>query len=368
MNATATATETPLMRMAHTTPTDWWNDSSAIDELEYAIANGAVGATSNPPIVLEVLRAERERWRRRARELFAAAPRASEAWIAWTIVAEIAQRGAALLLPIFEATGGAKGRLSIQTDPGLYRDAAAMLDQAREFAALAPNMQVKLPVTVAGLRAIEDATCRGISVNATVNTTLAGAIAVADAVERGLARRAAGGDSADDVHSVCTVMVGRLDDWLKVVADREGLTLTPGAADWAGVAVFKRAYALFRERGYRTRLLAAAFRNHLHWSQLIGGNVILTMTHAWQVRFNASSLEVRSRIDDAVDERIVDELRRLLPDFHRAYEPDGLAIGELDGYGATVRTLRQFIGASAELEAVVRDFVLPDPDRPEALP
>jgi transaldolase len=237
-----------------------------------------------------------------------------------------------------------------------------MLLQASHFAGLAPNMQVKLPVTTAGLRAIEEATRRGISVNATVNTTLSGAIAVAEAVERGLDARKAAGASTDDVHPACTLMVGRLDDWLKVVAERERCSLTPGTLDWAGVAVFKRAYGLFRERGYRTRLLAAAFRSHLHWSQLMGADAILTMTHAWQTRFNASAIEVTSRIELPVGEAIVSELSQLA-DFRRAYEPNGLSLDEIDRYGATVRTLRQFIAASQELVGAVRDFVLPDPDR-----
>ena len=57
------ALETPLARMSRTTPTEYWNDSCAIAELEYAIANGAVGATSNPTIVGEVLRKELDTWR-----------------------------------------------------------------------------------------------------------------------------------------------------------------------------------------------------------------------------------------------------------------------------------------------------------------
>jgi transaldolase len=51
-----------------------------------------------------------------------------------------------------------------------------------------------------------------------------------------------------------------------------------------------------------------------------------------------------------------------VPDFRRAYEPDGLAVAEFDTYGATVRTLRGFIGSAHDLIAVVRDLMLPDPD------
>ena len=192
MVATRTASS-PLLETVATTPTDVWNDSCAAAELEYAISHGASGATSNPALVVDALRQEPEPWSRRVRELAAAHPAANEADLAWRIAEELAVRGASLLEPLFERTGGRQGRLSIQVNPALYRDTDAMLAQAARFAGLAPNIQVKLPVTTAGLAAIEEATARGIHVNATVNFTVPGAIAVAEAVERGLERWAAAG-------------------------------------------------------------------------------------------------------------------------------------------------------------------------------
>jgi transaldolase len=63
-----------------------------------------------------------------------------------------------------------------------------------------------------------------------------------------------------------------------------------------------------------------------------------------------------------VDEAIVTELGEQLPEFRLAYEPDGLALDELESYGATARTLRTFIAASHDLQARIRDIMLPDPD------
>jgi transaldolase len=71
-------------------------------------------------------------------------------------------------------------------------------------------------------------------------------------------------------------MVGRLDDWLKVVMEKENIAVDPGYLEWAGVAAFKKTYQIFRERGYRIRLLSAAFRNHMHWSEFIGGDVVIS--------------------------------------------------------------------------------------------
>lgn len=161
---------------------------------------------------------------------------------------------------------------------------------------------------------------------------------------------------------VCTLMVGRLEDWMKAVCARDGILVTPGHTDWAGVAVFKRAYGIYRDRGYRTRLLGGAFRNHLPWSQLVGGDIVLTIPPSWQRLLEASGMEVRPRIDEPVDGAIVAELLDAIPDFRRAYEPDGLGPAELEAYGAAVRTLRQFIAAYHDLQGHVRDVMLPDPD------
>jgi len=161
---------------------------------------------------------------------------------------------------------------------------------------------------------------------------------------------------------VCTIMVGRLDDWLKAVMEKENICVDPGYLEWAGVAVFKKAYAIFQERGYRLRLLSAAFRNHMHWSEFIGGDVVISPPCAWQKRYNASDIEVVPRIGKPVDRHIVDELLRRFDDFRRAWSEDGLRPDEFDLFGPTVRTLRQFNAACTDLAVLVRDFMLPNPD------
>src|SRR4029077_9059040 len=107
--------------------------------------------------------------------------------------------------PIVETQGGRDGRLSIQTDPRFFRDSDAIVEQALKFSRLAPNMIVKIPVTRAGIPAIEEATYEGVSINATVCFTLPQCIAVAEAVERGLRRREHEGKEVGSMGPVCTI-------------------------------------------------------------------------------------------------------------------------------------------------------------------
>ena len=353
--------KSPLHEMTQTTPTVLWNDSADLDELKYAIDNGAVGATCNPVIALGILKKEIAAWRPRIQQLIREMPRATEDQIGWKLVEEMSVRAAKLLEPAFAEHRGRNGRLSIQTDPRLYRDTAAILENAKRFAALAPNVIVKIPATRAGIPAIEEATAMGLTINATVCFTLPQCIAVAQAVERGLRRREAEGKEIASMGPVCTIMVGRLDDWLKVYLERHEISVDPGILEWAGVAVFKKTYGIFRSRGYRVRLLSAAFRNHMHWSELIGADAVISPPSAWQRRFNASDIEVRSRINEPVDQRIVETLLAKFPDFDRAYMEDGLTVDDFDSYPSTVRTLRQFVAACTDLNVLVRDVMLPEP-------
>jgi transaldolase len=360
--AVAPIFKSPLYEMTQTTRTCLWNDSASLQELSYSIEHGAVGATCNPVIVLGVLKKEINQWKPRILELIRELPGATEEVIAWQLVREISAKAASLLKPIFDEQHGRNGRLSIQTDPRLFRDTRAIVAQAVEFNALAPNMIVKIPATRAGIAAIEEATYLGISINATVCFTLPQCVAVAEAVERGLQRREKEGKDISSMGPVCTIMVGRLDDWLKVAFEKHGVSIDPGLLEWAGVAVFKKTYQVFQQRRYRLRLLSAAFRNHMHWSEFIGGDVVISPPHSWQVRFNNSDIEVRPRIESPVSETIVNNLLRKFPDFASAYCENGLTIEQFDSFGPTRRTLRQFIGACRDLDALVLEFLVPNPD------
>lgn len=353
----------PLQETVTRFPTDYWNDSCSIKELNYAIERGAVGATTNPPIVLNVLRQDMSLWEDRIKEMILDNHVWNEEKITWKLIEEMATSGASLLYPIYKREQGKKGRLSIQTNPINFMNTEAMVEQAVHFNSLAPNMQVKIPATSAGIKAIEEATFHGVNINATVSFTVPQSIAVAEAVERGLNRRHEAKLAVDSMTPVCTIMIGRTDDWIKVLAEKEDIIVNPAYLDWAGIACIKKAYEIYKNRGYRTRLLAAAYRHHLHWSELIGGDIVLTIPYNWQVRFNNSDIEVRERFSTPVPQEIITGLYNHFNDFRKAYDEDGLNHAEFDTFGATVRTLRGFIYAYHELIGVIRDFMLPNPDK-----
>jgi len=350
--------ELPLAKAARTTPTALWNDSADPAELAQSISFGGVGATCNPVIALASIKADLARWLPHIKHLAEEHPTAGESEIGWLVVEELSIQAAKLLEPIFEKSGGRNGRLSIQTDPRLHRNADALVEQAVRFSQLAPNIIVKIPATETGIQAIEEATYRGVSINATVSFTVAQAVAVAEAIERGFQRREAEGLPMHEFGSVCTIMGGRLDDWLKAWTAKNRILVDPGYLEWAGVAALKKAYAIYQERGYRVRILSAAFRNHMQWSELLGGDLVVSPPFDWQARINENDIPVENRIDVPVDPHILETLRARVPEFVKAYDEDGMAVKDFEHFGATVKTLKQFLDADAQLDALVRDVLV----------
>ncbi|MGC5224557.1 transaldolase family protein [Micromonospora sp. DT81.3] len=348
----------PLARAASSTPTALWNDSADPSELRRSIEFGAVGATCNPVIAFAAIKKSPDVWGPRLRELAAEHPTWGESQLGWQAVKELSIAAAQLLEPAFEASGGRNGRLSIQTDPRLHRDMDALVAQAVEFSQLAENIIVKIPATATGIAAMEEAAYRGVSINATLSFTVPQAVAVGEALERALDRRAADGLPEQEFGHVVTIMGGRLDDWLKKWTGAERILTNPGVLDWAGVAALKRAHHVFTERGYHSRILSAAFRNHLQWSELVGGDLVVSPPFDWQARINENSIPVANRIDVPVPAQILAELEKL-SEFRRAYEVNGMTPAEFEDFGAARNTLRQFLDADAQLDALVRDILVP---------
>ena len=182
-------------------------------------------------------------------------------------------------------------------------------------------------------------------------------------IERGLDRREAAGEPIDDMGPVVTLMMGRIEDWLHVLTERDGIVADPVAPCRGQVS---------RSSSGRTGCSASAAIGRgcsappsvitYHWSQLIGGDVVITMPAVWQRRFNGSSVPVRPAMDDPVAPAVVEELRRTFRTSAGRTSPTGWRVAEFDSFGPTVRTLRTFIASYHDLLAVVRDAALPNPD------
>lgn len=345
-----------LLEMTKMTNTRYWNDSCNLDELSYAMERGATGATTNPVIATSVLGQDLKRYEEFIKDTVSSST-GTEDDIAWLTLEYMAILGAKKLESIFDPKKG-YGRISIQTNTKFFRNTEKLVEQAVHFHGLAKNIQVKMPATASGIKAFEDATYKGVSINATVSFSVSQAVAAAEAVERGLKRRTEEKLSNDGINPVVTIMGGRIDDWMKTAIPRENTIIDPQAYELAGVAVIRHAYQIFKKRGYTSKILVAAYRNLYHVSELMGGDIIHTIPHKWQAYYNNSSMEIKDSMSEALPESILDSLVKY-KEFCKAYDEDGLTIEEFDYYGATLKTLQQFSEGYDDLVRIIRKFIIP---------
>jgi len=338
-----------LQLLAEQTPTQFWNDSAEPSDIQAALANGACGVTTNPILVTRTVLAHADEWRATIRSL---APTTATGDLAHAVTAEVVHRAAGLLLPIYNKTRGEAGYVCAQGNPLNHGDAAAMVEEAVAFDSLAPNIANKIPVSAAGLEAIEELTSRGITTTCTTSFTVPQVIAIAEAFQRGLKRRSRVATERP-THCFAVIMAGRLDDHLRDEVQAGHGNASEKAITSAGLAVVKRAYRIFQERGYRSILLIGGMRGHYHVTELVGGRMVLTIAPAMQTAILEKNYALRRTIDEPLPEELIQEIASV-PDFRRAFEPDGMQPAEFAGYGAFVKTQGQFIENYQKLQAFIQ--------------
>ena len=254
--------------------------------------DAATGVTSNPSIFQKAL-ATGSAYDEQLASL-PAGTSAKEAFVALAV--QDIQAACDVLAPVYAATKGADGFVSLEVDPTLaYDTEATFAEAARLWKEVArPNLMVKIPATLPGLPAIEDSIAAGRSINVTLIFSLERYVKVAECYIRGLQRLAADGADLSKVSSVASFFVSRVD----TEADKR--LAAAGRGDLAGklaVANAKLAYAEYQRlfsgpaweelaaKGARpqrplwasTSTKNPAYKDTIYVDELIGPDTVNTM-------------------------------------------------------------------------------------------
>ncbi|MFD5344837.1 transaldolase [Streptomyces anulatus] len=154
-----------------------------------------------------------------------------------------------ILRPVFDATDGQDGRVSIEVDPRLAHNTTATVAEAKQLAWLVdrPNTLIKIPATKAGLPAITETIGRGISVNVTLIFSLERYRAVMDAYLAGLEKAKAAGLDLSKIHSVASFFVSRVDTEIDKRLDAIGSDGAKAAKGKSALANARLAYEAYEE-------------------------------------------------------------------------------------------------------------------------
>lgn len=260
---TATTAE-PLQRLAAEGVSVWLDDLSrrrldSGDLARLVVSGRVVGVTTNPSIFRAAI-GSGEDYREQLAELAGSGVTADEA--VRTMTAADVRAAADILRPVYEATGGRDGRVSIEVDPRLAHRTEATVAEAVRLARLVdrPNVMVKIPATAAGLPAITEVTGLGISVNVTLIFSLDRYREVMEAYAAGLEKARAAGIDLSTVHSVASFFVSRVDTEVDRRLAELGTDEASALKGRAALANARLAYQAQREffGGERWTALAAA--------------------------------------------------------------------------------------------------------------
>lgn len=330
-----------LSWLAGSTPTQWNNDSAVLAQIERAEAMGAIGCTTNPPLSHEALTTDSTIYAAALAGLDKTLSGDEYAFQAMSlVVAHLSKH----FQPMHESRGGFFGCVRAQVAPNQSRDGAAMLEAGKRLAALGGNVMVKIPGTKAGIWALEELVALGIPTNPTVVTTVAQAVAAAEAFERGCARAKQAG--IKPAWSSCAIVMGRAQDYFASVNKERGLNLATTDLEWAALAIVKKSYAIYSEKGYASRIMPAAFRAAMQVEQLAGGEFHATIHPKIQDLVDAAdaagTLKREIMIDRPVDSDAVARVMDAMPECRQSLEPDALAPDQFDDFGSVKMTLHGF--------------------------
>lgn len=332
------ANDTYLNWVIKNTPTQWWHDSAEAGELQLGLERGAIGVTTNPFLSNIALVRDRQLWAADIDPVLAQnlpAEQKAEALMRIPVTKTCAK-----LMPEYEGSEGQSGFVCAQVNPVRAGDRDSMLAMARRLHAWAPNIAVKLPATAAGLDVEEDCVAEGITVTLTVSFTVPQTVAIAERHRAGIARAKANGVKPGRCYSV--IMIGRLDDFLREVALDNRAGVSESDIQQSGLAATKRSYAIYKERGYEAVLLIAALRGPYHFTELAGADLLMSIAPGFQGMFVDKDWPREERIANPVPADVIARLQTMR-EFVRAYEPDGMKPEDFVAFGATQRTLSQFV-------------------------
>jgi len=336
-----------IQRVIRDTPTRLWINNPTGDDLEKAVATGAICGTSNPSYCSKLLQREPEYIRK----------------IIDTVIQEIEDEDAAAdviyqratarfmnaFLSIYEKSGGRQGFVTMQDNPEKDEDSQAIVDATVRHSRVGRNYMAKIPVIEPGMEAMAILVERNVPICATECFSIAQTVSMCELYEH-ISKRCGKSPPFFITH-----ITGIFDEEIRAYVEREKIDIDPSILVQAGCIVARKEYRILKERGYRTTLLGGGARGLHHFTEFVGGDIHVTLNWSTIEDLIRSDRSVTRRIDIETPEEIIEELSEKLPDFKRAYYEDGLKPPEYKNFAPLQRFRNSFLKGWAHLRAEIKE-------------
>jgi transaldolase len=329
------------------TPTRLWINNPTVQEVKLSIDHGAVSCTTNPTYGANMIRRDGEFARAVIRECLKQSN--DNSMVADLTQQRLVTRVLEMFRPIYEASKGKDGHVSIQGDPRADTDPDHIVGEAFRYRSLGPNFIAKIPATAAGLKAMEVLIEDGMPVIATEVFGLSQTIATCE-----MYRRAVAVGGKRPVFYV-THITGIFDEHLKEYAEKQGIEIAPEVLAVAGATVARRQYRIMKERGYDGILLGGGARGTHHFTDFVGGEVHITINWSTAEEILALNPPVTNRIAIETPRGVIAELEKKLPDFRKAWREGELGVEEFAEYSPVQRFRNQFIRGWTQMLDTIKE-------------
>ena len=323
----------------------FWINNPSGDDIDLAIQHGAIACTTNPAYCSKLVDSNRAYLDQLVDDTVEQTPNENEA--AGIVYQKASQRIMRAFLPHYEQSGGKEGFVTMQSDPRIDEDVVATIEDIDRNRTLAPNYMAKIPVIAPAFDMFRYCIAEDIPICATEVFALSQARAICELYERETEK------TGNRPPIYVTHITGIFDEYLKKVVERRGIEVDHALLERAGLAVARKQYRMFAENGFNVPMLGGGARETYHFTGLIGGKIDITINWSTAKQLIDENTPVRNTINDETPRHEVDELRRKIPEFRKAYDEDGLVPGEFATYGPVQLFRNAFLKGWYQLLAYV---------------
>ena len=314
-------------RVQAQTPTRYWINNPSKEQADKAIECGAVGCTLNPGYMAKMLGDAKEGpfVLSRINDLVKTVD--DDDLVAEKLQSELVCGIAAKFLPIYEQSDHKEGFVSIQGNP-FFEKTGKIVDYGKHNAALSPNITPKVPVVPEGIEAIGELLAAGISINSTEIFAVGQFVDVAEMylkATKGMKNKPT---------LFYSHIAGIFDEYLGNYIRDNNVDISPDTAWQAGCTVAKKMEAMRIERRYPLKMISGGARGLQHFTEIVGAEAQVTIN--WDGASDAlleQNPPVVQRFLRPTPQSVIDELCVKLPDFKKAWLPDGLPPEEYEHFG-----------------------------------
>jgi transaldolase len=326
-------------RVSAQTATRFWINNATLEEVAKAIEAGAVGCTQNPAYTWKILNGSTDQAaaERLLDKILKEEPDDEESLV--ILQRELVAGVAKLFLPMYEATKGQTGYVSIQGSP-IHEDTETIIRHARKNAALQANIMAKIPVTIEGLAAIKVLAAEGVPINATECMAVRQVLDVCEVYKeaiKGISKPAP---------LYFSLITGIYDEYIQKYVKDNKIDISKDVLWQAGISVARKVHALVQERDYPCGFIGGGARGLHHFTEMIGANASITIN--WEGtadKLLEQDMPVISRFPTQTPYSVEDELLEKLPEHRKAFFIHGIEPHEYEEYGPVVLFRNNFVTA-----------------------